>query len=211
MRSLRGAPVRAAFLVLFLGLVACQAGPLAAPTPPPSQVAVGAGEVPSDLRRCTGSGDIEGYLATLKPKNQAAYQALDDGWIQLKKAGASGGAVTVYTTNQAGCTARLGAAPGRSVANLVAAFPDDHAAAGAYQRGVMGFPTPASDAEVSGVTQGVATGLSENSWVAQRTVGGRNLYVAWWQERAIASFLVTADLDATESRRAAEAVEARIR
>jgi hypothetical protein len=211
MRWLRCVPLRAACLVLFLGLVACQTGPLAAPMPPPSQVVVGGAEVPSDLRRCTGSGDIEGYLAMLKPKNQAAYQALEDGWIQLKKEGASEGAVAVYTTTQAACTARLGTAPGRSVVNLVAAFPDDHAAADAYQRGVMGFPTPASEAEVSGVTQGIATGLSENSWVAQRTVGGRNLYVAWWQERAIASFLVTADLDATESRRAAEAVEGRIR
>jgi hypothetical protein len=34
--------------------------------------------------------------------------------------------------------------------------------------------------------------------------------VAWWQDRAVASFLVAADLDRTESRRIAEAVERRI-
>jgi hypothetical protein len=211
MRRLRGAPVRTAGLMLCLGLLACQAGPLSGPAPDPAQVAVGSAEVPSDLRQCPGSGGIDGYLAELKPKNQAAYQAMEDGWLQLKKEGATGGAITAYTTGVVACTARLGTSPGRSLVNLVAAFPEDRAAAAAYQHGVLGFPTPASDEETSGVSQGVATGLSENAWVAQRSVGNRNLYVAWWQDRALTSFLVTADLDATESRRAAQAVEARIR
>ncbi|MDQ6946935.1 MAG: hypothetical protein M3256_11870, partial [Actinomycetota bacterium] len=60
------------------------------------------------------------------------------------------------------------------------------------------------------LSKGVATGLSENAWAVQRDVGGRTLYVAWWQDRAVASFLVAADLDRTESRRVAEAVERRI-
>jgi hypothetical protein len=172
---------------------------------------VGSGEVPNDLQHCPASGSVDRYLAELKPKNQEAYVALQDAWLQLKKEGAKNAAIALFSTGQAACSSRLGTAPGRSLANLVVSFTDDHAAAAAYQRGVFGFPTPAPDAQVAGVSLGVATGLSQNAWVAQRSVGGRNLYVAWWQERAVAAFLVSADLDTTESRRAAEAVEARIR
>jgi hypothetical protein len=211
MRSLRDVPLGAAAIALWLGLLACQAGTVGGGTPDPQQVAVGSGEVPGDLQRCPGSGGLDRYLSQLKPRNEAAYQALRDGWLQLQKEGAKSGAITLYAANTSGCTARLGTATGRSVVNLVVAFPDDHAAAAAYQHGVLGFPTPAADEEVPGVTQGVATGLSEHAWVAQRSVGGRNLYVAWWQDRALAAFLVTADLDATESTRVARAVQARIR
>jgi hypothetical protein len=211
MRSLRSATLRAAALLISVSVVACQAGSLGGPAPNPSQVMVGSGEVPGDLQRCPSAGSVDSYLAELKPRNQEAYQALQDAWMQLKKEGARSAAVVVFSTGQGACSARWGTASGRSLANLVASFPDDHAAAGAYQRGIFGFPTPAADAQVPGVSLGVATGLSANSWVAQRSVGGRNLYVAWWQDRAVASFLVTADLDATESRRAAEAVEARLR
>jgi hypothetical protein len=211
MRSLPGATLYAAALLVGVSVVACQAGSLGRPAPEPAQLTVEAGEVPSDLQRCPGAGSVDSYLADLKPRNQEAYQALQDAWLQLKREGAKSAAVAVFSTGRAACSARWGTAPGRSVANLVASFPDDHAAAGAYQRGIFGFPTPAADAQVSGVSMGVATGLSENSWVAERSVGGRNLYVAWWQDRAIATFLLTADLDTTESRRAAEAVEARLR
>ncbi|PZR89436.1 MAG: hypothetical protein DLM67_19080 [Candidatus Nephthysia bennettiae] len=208
---MRSATLRAAALLIAVGVGACQAGSLGGPAPEPAQLTVGSGEVPGDLQRCAGAGSVDSYLTELKPRNQEAYQALQDAWLQLKKEGARSAAVAVFSTGQPSCSARWGTAPGRSLANLVASFPDDHAAAGAYQRGIFGFPTPAADAQVAGVSIGVATGLSENSWVAQRSVAGRNLYVAWWQDRAVASFVVTVDLDATEARRAAEGVEARLR
>ena len=47
--------------------------------------------------------------------------------------------------------------------------------------------------------------------MANRVVGGRGLYVAWWQDGPVASFLVSTDLDASESARAAQAVERRVR
>ena len=95
--------------------------------------------------------------------------------------------------------------------NLVAVFRDNTAAAGAYRQGILGFPTPAAEAQIPGVSTGASTGLSENSWVANRVVGGRGLYVAWWQDGPVASFLVSTDLDASESARAAQAVERRVR
>jgi hypothetical protein len=211
MRSVLGAPIGAAVLVLVLSSLACQAGSLGSGPVDPAQVTVGSGEVPSDLQHCPASGNLDRYMAQLKPRNKEAYQALQDTWVQLQKEGAKSAAIALYSTGQAGCLARMGTAAGRNLGNLVVSFSDDHAAAAAYQRGIFGFPTPASDEQVPGVSLGVATGLSENSWVAQRSVGGRNLYVAWWQDHAVATFLVSADLDTTESRRAAEAVEARIR
>jgi hypothetical protein len=205
------APGGAVVLLLWLGLLACSAGPFGNAIQDPSQLATKAIDVPADLHQCPGSGPIDGYLASLKTSSQPAYQSLNDAWTGLKKEGARSAAVSVFTTSPSGCTARMGAAPGRSIANLVAVFPDDHAAAEAYQRGILGFPTPAAGAQIPGVSKGVATGLSDNAWVAQRDVGGRSLYVAWWQDRPVAAFLVAADLDASESMRAALAVERRIR
>ena len=211
MHSLLRASVVGAALLLTLSVFACQAGPLGGQASDPTQLTIGSGEVPGDLQHCPASGNVDRYLAELKPKNQEAFQALQDSWLQLRKEGAKSAAIALFATGQAACSARLGTAQGRSIANLVASFPDDQAAAAAYQHGILGFPTPAPDAQVPGVSLGIATGLSENAWVAQRSIGGRNLYVAWWQDHSVAAFVVSADLDTAESRRAAEAVEARIR
>jgi hypothetical protein len=94
---------------------------------------------------------------------------------------------------------------------LVAVFRDQGSAATAYRRGVLGFPTPADGQQVPGLVQGVATTLSENAWAVQRQVDGRTLHVAWFQERAFAVFLVSTDLDGSESERAAAAVASRTR
>jgi hypothetical protein len=210
MQPLR-APAGAVLLLGCLGLLACEPGSFGNAVQDPNRLVSQAADVPADLHPCSGSGPIDGYLAALKPSNQEAFQSLDEAWTDLKKQGARSAAISVFTTTPAGCSARLGAAPGRSLANLVAVFPDDRAAAAAYQRGILGFPTPPAGAQIPGVSKGVMTGLSDNAWVAQRDVGGRSLYVAWWQDRPVAAFLVAADLDTTESARAAQAVEHRIR
>jgi hypothetical protein len=211
MRSFRGAPLGAALILAWLCCSGCDLQPFSSAGPSPQEVVTQSGDVPSDLRRCPVSGPIDGYLEALKAKNRDAYQSLQGGWAQLKAEGAKAGAVAVFTAVPAGCQAPLGAAPGRSLANVVAVFNDDHAAVNAYGRGVFGFPTPAADEQLPGLSKGVATGLSENGWVVQRVVGGRALFVGWWQDRAVVSFLVSADLDSTESIRAAGAVERRIR
>ena len=212
MRSRRGASAAAAALLAWLGLAACGLGPVGTAPPDPGQVASRAADVPADLRGCPASGPIDAYLRSAqRPSDAEAYRSLADAWAQLKKEGATGAAVTVFASDSAACGERPGAGPGRSVANLVAVFADDRAAAGAYRQGIFGFPTPAADAQIQGVSMGVTTGLAENAWVVNRDVSGRMLYVAWWQDGAVTSFLVTTDLDGTESTRAAQAVERRIR
>jgi hypothetical protein len=211
MRSLRGAPLGAALILALLWLTGCQTSPFSTPGLAPGEIAAQAADAPSDLRSCPISGPVDRYLADLKPRNRDAYQASQDAWNQLKGEGARSGAVAVFAATPASCLAQPGAGPGRNLVNLVAVFPDDHIATSAYQKGIFGFPTPPGEEQLPGLAKGVATGLSENAWAVQRDVGGRTLYVAWWQDRAVASFLVAADLDRTESRRAAEAVERRIR
>jgi hypothetical protein len=211
MRLPRPAPLGAALILAWLCFSACELPALSGPGPAPQEVMARSGDVPSDLRRCPSSGPIEGYLEALKAKSPDAYRSLQGGWADLKRRGAKAGGIAVFTAVPAGCQAPLGASPGRNLANLVAVFNDEQAAASAYHNGIFGFPTPAADEQLPGLSKGLATGLSDNAWVVQRVVGGRALYVGWWQERAVVSFLVAADLDSTESFRASGAVERRIR
>jgi hypothetical protein len=177
----------------------------------PEQVALQTADLPPDLQRCPNSGPIDRYLADLKSRSASGYQAARNAWNQLKGEGASGAAVAVYGTSAEACSVQLGAGPGRSAASVVAVFDDQRAARAAYQHGILGFPTPAAGQQAPGLSQGVATGLSENAWTVQRDVDGRRLYAGFWQERAFTVFFVSTELDASESQRAAAAMEQRIR
>ena len=203
-----GVALKVALLTLCL-IPACELVPSSGSQRRPEQVGLQPGDVPTDVRRCPASGPIDRYLGDLKGKAPGAYRTVQDAWHQLQGEGATGAAVTVFGALEGACRAELGGAPGRSAASLVAVFRDQRAAAAAYQRGILGFPTPAPGQQVPGLVQGVATTLSENAWAVQRQVDGRALYVAWFQERAFAVFLVSTDLDLSESQRAAAAVEGR--
>src|ERR1700704_5739830 len=159
MSSMRGMPLGAAGLLVCFGLLACQMGSVGGSPADPSQLVVGSSEVPPDLQQCQSSGPIERYLADVKPKNQEAYRSLQDSWTQLKNEGAKSAAVRVFAKSSSACSARIGTGSGRNLANLVIAFSDDHAAVAAYQHGIFGFPTPAADEQVPGLSKGVATGL----------------------------------------------------
>ena len=212
MGSPRGTLAGSGALLAWLGLAACGIGPLGAAPRDANQVVSRAADVPADLHACPASGSIDTYMRSLQRSSDGdTYRSVADAWTQLKKEGAAGAAVAVFASTPATCQARLGAGAGRSLANLVAVFPDDRAAAAAYRQGIFGFPTPPAEAQLPGVSTGVSTGLTDNAWVVSRDVGGRALYVAWWQDGAVASFLVTTDLDTSESTRAAQAVERRVR
>src|SRR5437868_4972714 len=101
MHSLLRATVVAAALLLNLSVLACQTGSLGGRAMDPAQLTVGSGEVPGDLQRCPASGSIDRYLAELKPKDQEAFQALQDSWLELKKEGANSAAIALFATGQA--------------------------------------------------------------------------------------------------------------
>src|SRR5437879_357156 len=167
-----------AALLAGLALAACQVSS----TPvDPARVGLQRGDVPADLARCPNSGAIGSYLKQLSAQDPGGHATLQQGWRQLRAAGAVEGAITVYAAAPGDCLKEPGAGAGRLVATLVTRFDSDQAAAAAYPKGAMGFPTPSQDQEEPGLQQGVATQLSPNSWLLQREVGPSWLAVAYVQ------------------------------
>jgi hypothetical protein len=201
-----GKPLLATALV-GLVLVACQVNipPLAGP----GQVALQQGDLPADLKRCPASGSIDDYLNELAAHDTRGHATIQKGWRQLQTAGAAEGAMTVYSARSQDCQKEPGVGAGRLAATLVARFNSDRAAASAYPRGAMGFPTPGQDQEEPGLRQGVATQLSPKSWLLEREVGGKALDVAYWQRTSYTIFFVGVDLDTVEANRALVAVDGR--
>jgi hypothetical protein len=202
-------PIIRPMLLGILGglLLACQVNvgqPVA-----PTQIALQRGDVASDLKHCPSSGMIDSYLKAVAGRDPQGHVAVQQGWRQLRAAGAAEGAMTVYSARSADCQRQPGAAAGRSAATLVARFDTDGAAASAYTKGAMGFPTPAQDEEEPGLQQGVATQLTANSWLLERQVGDHTLDVAYWQRNSYTVFFVGVDLDAVEVSRALVAVDSR--
>ena len=192
-----------------LVLLACQGiGP---PGPPAaSQLALQDGDLPSDLRRCPASGEIDAHLRALPPADRAARDELSTEWAELRRRGATGAAVAVYSAQPAACGMRLGTGPGASVSSLVVTFGDDAAAAGAYDRGMLGFTTPAEDQDTGDMTRGVATGLGRRSWVLMRSVAGRSLLVGLWERNRVAALVVAVDEDPLHAKQAMSGVDGRI-
>jgi hypothetical protein len=205
MLSPRG-PVLAAVLGALV-LTACQVN-IAQPSDP-RHVALQQADLPPDLAPCAISGSIDSYLKQLALKDPHGYATIHQGWRQLQAAGAAAGAMTVYSNAPQDCAKEPGAETGRLAATLVARFGSDQAAAAAYPKGAMGFPTPASDEEEEGLQQGVATQLGPRSWLLDRGVGSHELDVAYWQAGSYTIFFVAVDLDTAQATRALVAVNAR--
>jgi hypothetical protein len=208
-RSARAARAAGAVLALALaGLTAagCQVG---APATSPGQVAVQAQDLGSDLKACPSAGSVDGYLQRLARRDPQGQATLAQGWSQLKKEGATDGAMAVYAARPSDCDRAPGTGAGRAASTLVARFGGDQDAAAAYARGAMGFPTPAADEREPGLRQGVATQLGERSWLLERDVGGHVLDVAYWQRGPFTVFFVGQDLDTVEVGRALVAVDGR--
>ena len=195
-----------ALLLTGPALAACQVG-----TPPvdPAQVGLQRGDVPADLARCPNSGPVDTYMKRLSAKDPEGHATLQQGWRRLRSAGAVEGVMTVYAAAPGDCLKEPGAGAGRLVATLVTRFDSDQAAAAAYPKGAMGFPTPGQDQEEPGLQQGVATQLSPNSWLLQREVGTQALEVAYWQRGTCTIYFVSLDLDTVEASRAFTAVDGR--
>ena len=192
----------------WLAMAACEAGAPAAPDP--AQVGLQAGDLPANLRRCPGSGAIDGFLQELGRRNPSARDEVQQSWREQRQAGGSDAAIDLFAADPAACGARLGTGPGTTVASYVVRFRDEQSAAAAFRKGMLGFSTPNQDQQLEGLTQGAATGVGRSSWVLQRQVGGRALYVAFWQHGAMTVLLLSVDLDPLHARQAMSAVDGRI-
>lgn len=198
---------RLAALAILCAVGACSLQ--AEPPLDPARVVLQGDDIPADLQRCPGSGPVDGYLKALGARNPQARDAVEQGWKQLQAAGAAAGAIAVYAANSQACGGEPGAGPGRTAASLVARFADERAAAAAYPKGAMGFPTPAGDEDEPGLTNGLGTQLGPHAWTRQAEVDNRFLTVSYWQDHVFTVYFVGADLDQVEVRKALLAIDGR--
>jgi len=197
-------------------MAACQSGshPVFSPAPPspsppnaPTAAVLQSSDIPSGLMPCLGSGPIDVYVATLAQSDAALAARVAAQWEQLRIAGATAGAISLFTAAPAACHAELGATSGaRSIASLVAAFADSGQADRAWASGAFGFTPPIPGELLPGVTQGSATGLGLSSWTYDRAT----IRLACWHKSVFVAVVVASNLDSAAFKAATVAVDGRL-
>ena len=132
--------------------VACQSGahPVFSPTPPsptphtlPTAAILQSSDIPAGLSACLGSGPIDVYVTSLRQADAALAAKVGAQWEQLRVAGATSGAISLFTASPAACNAELATTSNiKSIASLVVVFPDSAQADRAWGSGVFGFVPP---------------------------------------------------------------------
>ena len=204
-----------AILALSALFIACQSNthavmsPLPTPSPRtlPTVAILQSSEIPSGLNPCLGSGPIDVYITSLAQADAALAARVGAQWEQLRIAGATAGAISLFTANPAACRAELGATSNiKSVTSFVAVFENSGQADRAWGAGVFGFAPPVSGEIMPGATRGTGTGLGLNSWTYDRPP----LRLACWRKSAFVAFVVVSNLDAAAFQAAASAVDSRL-
>ena len=197
-------------------VAACQSGshPVFSPAPPspspptePTAAVLQSADIPSGLKPCLGSGPIDVYVTTLTHGDAALAGRVAAQWEQLRVAGATAGAISLFTASPAACNAELGATSNvKSIASLVAVFPDSGQADRAWVAGAFGFAPPAPGEILQGITRGSATGLGLSSWTYDRA----SIRLACWHKSVFVALVVGSNLDAVAFKAATVAVDARL-
>jgi hypothetical protein len=164
-------------------------------------------DIPTGLNACLGSGPIDVYLTNLAQADAALAARVGAQWQQLQLAGATAGAISVFTASPSACNAELGTTNQvKSMASFVAVFENSGQADRAWGSGVFGFVPPAPGQIVPGVTRGTATGLGLSSWTYDRAP----VRLASWHKSVFVALVVAGNLDLAVFRAAATAVDARL-
>jgi hypothetical protein len=159
------------------------------------------------LTPCLGSGPIDVYITSLAQSDAALAARVGAQWEQLRIAGATAGAISLFTATPAACKAELGATSSiKSIASFVAVFDDSGQADRAWGSAVFGFSPPVSGQIMPGVVRGTDTGLGLNSWTFDRPP----LRLACWRKSVFVAFVVASNLEATGFKTATAAVDARL-
>jgi hypothetical protein len=204
-----------AILALSALVAACQSGthPVASPlpTPTPRTTATDAilqsADIPAGLTPCLGSGPIDVYLTTLMHSDATLAGRVGAQWEQLRVAGATAGAISLFTASPAACNAELAATSNvKSIAAFVGVFTDPGQADRAWGSGVFGFAPPAPAEIPPGVTRGTATGLGLSSWTYDRAP----VQLACWHKSVFIALVVVSNLDAATFKTATASVDARL-
>jgi hypothetical protein len=197
-------------------MAACQSGshPVFSPPPPspspptePTAAVLQSSDIPSGLKPCLGSGPIDVYVTTLANSDAALASRVAAQWEQLRVAGATDAAISLFTASPAACNAELGATSSvKSIASLVAVFADSGQADRAWVSGAFGFVPPAPGEILPGVTRGSATGLGLSSWTYDRAP----IQLACWHKSVFVAVVVVNNLDAAAFKAATVAVDGRL-
>jgi hypothetical protein len=185
------------------------ASPPPSPTPltAPTVAVLQSADVPAGLNVCLGSGPIDVYIATLAHADAASASRFRAQWEQLRVAGATAGAISLFTASPVACNAELATtSSAKSIAAFVAVFADPGQADRAWGSGVFGFAPPAPGEILAGVTRGTGTGLGLSSWTYDRAP----VRLASWHKSVFVALVVVTNLDTTAFKAATTAVDARL-
>jgi hypothetical protein len=204
-------------LMLALTVVGCQQG--AQPKTVTAQsIALQPGDV-SGLQRCGDSGDVQTVLSAEKSNHQPGYYQNATEWEQWKTQGATTAYFAAYGRTSADCdaltTVGAGAPSGGLMAGLVVKFKDPATAARTYRAGstLLGFgPKDITFIKLvgGGVMTGADTGLGPQSVIGTGSAVGTTYYFAFWQNKAVDSFLIAYDLPDANAQVAARSVNQRM-
>jgi hypothetical protein len=205
-----------AILGLSILIASCQSNtPVAvvspSPSPSPHAAATDAvlqsSEVPNGLSPCLGSGPIDVYITTLANADANLAARVATQWEQLRVAGATSGAISLFASTPAACNAELATtSTSKAIAAFVAEFPDSGPADRAWEAGVFGFMPPAPGELPAGVTRGTGTGLGLSSWTYDRPP----VHLASWHKSVFVALVVVTNLDAAAFKSATTAIDARL-
>ena len=205
-----------AILALGILISSCQntapqaaVSPSPTPTPhaTPTDVILQPSDVPAGLSPCLGSGPMDVYITTLEHADATLGARVATQWQQLQVAGATAGAVSLFTSAPAACNAELATTSSdKSVVAFVAAFGDSGQADRAWNAGVFGFIPPAPGELPAGVVSGTATGLGLSSWTYIRSP----VQLACWHKSVFIALVVVSNLPAATFKATTGTIDARL-
>ncbi len=147
------------------------------------------------------------YITTLGNADQNLASRIGAQWQQLQAAGATAGAISLFTSTPAACNAELATTSSdKSVVAFVAAFGDSGQADRAWNAGVFGFVPPAPGELPAGVVSGTATGLGLSSWTYNRPP----VQLASWHKSVFIALVVVTNLPAATFKSTTGTIGARL-
>jgi hypothetical protein len=186
--------------------------------PTAASVAVQSGDLPSDMKKCDLSGDIDSFLKKAKTKDPNTYTSTNTEWETAKKQGATAAYTAFYTDSTAHCasiesnSADVSSATYKLVVNFVIQFKDEASASKGYtSEQIFGFSTSSLKSGGAPVVEGTKTGLTANSIVLSVAVSNQSFYIAVWQNKVFMIILAILNIDSATCKKVALAENSRIK
>jgi hypothetical protein len=208
-----------ACLAAVVMLIACGGSSSILPSgPTAASISVQPADLPSGMKKCDLSGDIDSFLSKSKAKDPATYNTTKAEWDSAKSKGATGAYTAFYADSAANCTniesnaSDISSATYKLVVNFVIQFKDEATASKGYtSESIFGFSSASLKGGGAPVVEGTATGLTKNSIVLSISVANQSFYVAEWQNKTFMVILAILNIDTATCKKIAQAVNGRIK